>query len=84
MYVVKLYLATQSSREGIKVFSFKIYLFLYGLLKEAITLSDYIASKDKMVSELERIWKEAVVTYFRELCRNLTGGTVENHKKSRL
>jgi hypothetical protein len=61
LYAVKLYLATQNSREGIKAFYLKIYLFIYGLLKEDITPSDYRASKDRMVSELERIWKEAVV-----------------------
>jgi hypothetical protein len=31
--------------------------------------------------ELERIWKEAAVFYFKVLSRNFHGGTKENHTK---
>jgi hypothetical protein len=34
-----------------------------------------------MNNELERVWKEAIVTYFKILPRHLTGGTEENHGK---
>jgi hypothetical protein len=34
-----------------------------------------------MDSELERIWKEAVVAYFRALSQHLPGGNMENHDK---
>jgi hypothetical protein len=33
-----------------------------------------------MINELERIWKEAVVTYFKVLSRRLPGWAEENHK----
>jgi hypothetical protein len=43
-----------------------IYLCLVFLFNDAVSNSGYIglASNDKMINELERIWKDAVVTYF--------------------
>jgi hypothetical protein len=32
-------------------------------------------------NKLQRMWKEAGVVYFKELSRNLPGGTEENHEK---
>jgi hypothetical protein len=32
--------------------------------------------------ELERIWKEVVVAYFKVLSWHLPGGTEKNHKKT--
>jgi hypothetical protein len=34
-----------------------------------------------MVNELERIWKEAAVAWFKVLYRHLPGGTRENYEK---
>jgi hypothetical protein len=34
--------------------------------------------------ELERMWKDAVVAYFRALSLHLPGGTEENHEKTHL
>jgi hypothetical protein len=40
------------------------YSFIYSLFNDAFNSSDYIASNERMIvnNELERIWKEAVVT----------------------
>jgi hypothetical protein len=35
-----------------------------------------------MNNESQKIWKEAVVDYFKVLSWHLPGGTEENHKKS--
>jgi hypothetical protein len=39
------------------------YLFIYSLFNDNFSISDYIASNEKMIvnNELERMWKEAVV-----------------------
>jgi hypothetical protein len=34
--------------------------------------------------ELERMWKEAVVAYFKVLLQHSIGGTEENHDKLRI
>jgi hypothetical protein len=34
-----------------------------------------------MINELERIWKETIVSEFTVLSRHFTGGTEENHEK---
>jgi hypothetical protein len=34
-----------------------MYLFVYGLLNDSVSSSDYMASDDRMVNELERIRK---------------------------
>jgi hypothetical protein len=34
--------------------------------------------------ELERMWEEVIVAYFKVLPRNLAEGTEENHEKSQL
>jgi hypothetical protein len=36
-------------------------LSICGLFIDTVSSSDYIASDDGMINELERIWKEAVV-----------------------
>jgi hypothetical protein len=38
-----------------------IYLFICGLFNDAVSNSDYIVSDDRVVNELDRIWKEAVM-----------------------
>jgi hypothetical protein len=40
-----------------------IYLFTYSLFNDAVSISDYIASNERMIvnNELERMWKETVV-----------------------
>jgi hypothetical protein len=38
-----------------------MYLF-YGLFKDAVSISDYIASNCRIINESERIWTEAAVT----------------------
>lgn len=37
-----------------------------------------------MNNEVEGMWKEAVVGYFKALARNLLRGTKENHEKPQL
>jgi hypothetical protein len=51
-----------------------IYLYL---LNDADSVSDHIASNDRMVNdnELEIIWKEAGVVKLKTISRNLPGGT---------
>jgi hypothetical protein len=61
-------------------FVYKIYLFVCGLFNNAVSSSDYIASNNMMVNELERIWKEAVMVYFKLLSWHLRGGTEENNE----
>jgi hypothetical protein len=36
-------------------------VFICGLLNDAVGNSDFIASEERVVNELEKIWKEAVV-----------------------
>jgi hypothetical protein len=40
-----------------------VYLFLFvcGLFNDAVSSSDYVASNDRMINELEWIWKDAIV-----------------------
>jgi hypothetical protein len=35
--------------------------FVYFLINDAVSLSDYVVSSGRMINELEMIWKEAVV-----------------------
>jgi hypothetical protein len=37
-------------------------LFICGSFNGAVSSSDYTASNDRVIDELERVWKEAVVT----------------------
>jgi hypothetical protein len=37
-----------------------------------------------MTDELERIWKEAIVVYFKVSSRRSLGGSEENHEKTQL
>jgi hypothetical protein len=36
-------------------------MFICGLFNDAFSSSDYIASNGRMINELQRIWKEAIV-----------------------
>jgi hypothetical protein len=38
-----------------------IYLCMYGLINDAVSSSDNIVSSGRMISELERMWKEVVM-----------------------
>jgi hypothetical protein len=40
-----------------------IYFFIYSLFNDAFSISDYIASKERVIvnNELGKMWKEAVV-----------------------
>jgi hypothetical protein len=38
-----------------------LVLFICGIFNDAVSSSDYIASIDRKINELEMIWKEAVV-----------------------
>jgi hypothetical protein len=45
------------------MFMYRFFLFIYSLFNDAFSISDYIASNERMIvkNELERMWKEAVV-----------------------
>jgi hypothetical protein len=59
-----------------------IYFYvLCSLFNDAFSSSAYISSNERMISELERIWKKAVVAQLKVLSRNLRGGTEGNHEK---
>jgi hypothetical protein len=49
-----------------------------GVCNEDTTSPDYIGLGN---DEIERLWKKAVVTYYKILSRNLHGGAGENHEK---
>jgi hypothetical protein len=40
-----------------------LFILIYNLFNDAFSISDYIASNERMIvnNELERMWKEAVV-----------------------
>jgi hypothetical protein len=38
------------------------FLFIYGLHYNTVNSSDYMESNDRMINEMERMWKEAVVS----------------------
>jgi hypothetical protein len=50
------------------------------LFSNAFSSSDCVASKDRKINELERMWKEAFVAWFKIVYRNVPGGTEEKHK----
>jgi hypothetical protein len=52
---------------------------VYGSCNEDTTSPDYIRLGN---DEIERTWKEVVVTYYKILSRNLNGGAGKNHEKS--
>lgn len=54
---------------------------LCSLFNDAFNISYCVASKDEMLNEMERIWKEAVVAYLRYYIQHLAGWTRENHGK---
>jgi hypothetical protein len=60
-------------------------MFVCNLFNDAVSVSDCITSNEWMVvnSELERTQKEAGLTIFEALFRNLPGGTDENHERKR-
>jgi hypothetical protein len=41
------------------------YLFIYGLFNDAVWNSHYTVLNGRVIHELERIWKDAVVAYFK-------------------
>jgi hypothetical protein len=43
------------------VFTLHHIRFICGLFNDAVSSSDYIAPDDRMINELEMIWKEMVV-----------------------
>jgi hypothetical protein len=54
----------------------EIYSFIScGLFNDAVGSSDYIVSNDRMNSDLERTWKDAIVVEFKVLSRHLPGET---------
>jgi hypothetical protein len=57
-----------------------IYLFLVYLT--TLSVSEYMASNERLIvnNELEMMWKEAVVAFFKLLSWNLPGGTEVNHE----
>jgi hypothetical protein len=59
--------------------------FLCSLFNNTISISGYIVLDESMPvsDELERMWKEAVMAYFKVLSRHFPGGTEENHEKPR-
>jgi hypothetical protein len=66
----------------IKCYATKTYegvLYVYGIWNGDTTSPDYTGLGN---DEIERMWKEVVVTYYKILSRNLHGGAGENHKKS--
>jgi hypothetical protein len=48
-----------------------IYIFILGVFNDAVNSSVYIVLNDRMNNELERIWKEEVVSKFKLLLRQL-------------
>jgi hypothetical protein len=57
----------------------KQYLFVV-YLPEQYGSSDYTASNGRMINELERIWQEAIVSYFEVLHhQHFLDGTEESH-----
>jgi hypothetical protein len=62
-----------------RIFIISILFVIY--LTILLSHSDYIASNErvKMNDELEDLWKEAVVTYFKVLFLQLRGEAEENH-----
>jgi hypothetical protein len=49
------------------------YSLVYGLFNDDVSTSDHIASDDRMINELEIIWKEAVMAEIKELSQHLPG-----------
>jgi hypothetical protein len=54
-------------------------LLIYDLFSNTLSGSDYIASDEGMIKELERIWKEASMAYFKVLSWYLPGVTEEKY-----
>jgi hypothetical protein len=60
-----------------------VYLFVYVLFNEIASSSDIIILNARWENiELERMWKETVITYFDILSWRLPAGAVENHRPS--
>lgn len=45
----------------------KSYLFIFGLLNDAVSTSDFITLNNMMAFGSVRTWKEAVVAFFKAL-----------------
>jgi hypothetical protein len=51
---------------------------------DVISSSYHIASNGRMITELETVWKRAVVAWYEALSRHLPGGTEENDGRPRM
>jgi hypothetical protein len=49
-------------RQRVSVTKYQPKEFIYGLSKDAVSSSDYIASDDGGINKLERMWKEVAMT----------------------
>jgi hypothetical protein len=57
----------KTGREGPALRFMLFKMRVCGLINDSVSSSNYIASNDRMINEMKRIWKEAVVTYFKIL-----------------
>jgi hypothetical protein len=56
-------------------------LFIYGLFYDAVRSSDSTEFSGRIINELERMWKEAVMAYLKTLSWHSPAETEENHEK---
>jgi hypothetical protein len=61
--------------------TFCLYLFIYGLFTDSVTISEYTASNNRVTvnTEFGRVWKEMNGAYFEAESRHFPGRTEENH-----
>jgi hypothetical protein len=59
-------------------------MFYYRSFKDAACSSNHFAANNRMImnDEFQRMWKEAVMTWYEVILRHSSGGTEENHRKS--
>jgi hypothetical protein len=43
------------------ILSSYMYLFICGLFNGAVSISEYVASNDRVINELEKVWRKAAV-----------------------
>jgi hypothetical protein len=56
---------------------------VYSMMFSVAQTGQYWMAGWIMSGQLERMWKESVVTYFEALFRNFFGETEENHNRTR-
>jgi hypothetical protein len=57
-----------------------VNVFICNLFKDFVCNLDYIVSNERMIKELEKMWKEPAFAEFMVLYRQLQGGTDKNYE----